>query len=187
MYKGSFVEHIQQQRDAFTQPLTAAKNRRDVVGGRTWSDAHCLPNHATVPPASVVKYTLPQIYWAHRTTLLENEWQRFIWLRPPYKGVCMCVFMTAALNYQLPGGVLCLLLPLQTSLYGVCVTMCRVFTSVCVFARTSLLGVNWTGSTMLGLGPGPSPLHSGSSQFNKSQCHSVNKTASRSPRLVFAR
>lgn len=33
---------------------------------------------------------------------------------------------------------------------------------MCVFAWTSLLGVNWTGSTMLGLGPGPSPLQSGS-------------------------
>ena len=35
---------------------------------------------------------------------------------------------------------------------------------MCVFARTSLSGVNWTGSPKLGLGPRPSSLSSGSGE-----------------------
>lgn len=63
----------------------------------------------------------PRIYWAHHTTSLESEWQRFIWPKPHYNSACVCVCSDSSpMNQQFPEAVLYLPVPLQTSLYGVC-------------------------------------------------------------------
>ena len=76
-------------------------------------------------------HTLPHIYWAHRTTPFEGEWQRFIWRAKATLRLCASVCDFLAMSYQVPEGLFSRCCPFRPPCV-LCELPCTsVFTRIC--------------------------------------------------------
>lgn len=98
------------------------------------------PHHSSTCVCGQNTHTLLHIYWAHRTTPSEGEWQRFIWRAKAAlplcvsECVCACILLLL-LSYQVPESLFARCGPVQTSLYALCVSTRAVFTCMCALGK----------------------------------------------------